>query len=264
MKRFIRPVLSIFFPLIKGVLFDIPKLGGKKKDKYELNYRHQKMEKLFRRVNKALRVKYIVLGEDNLPKENALFVSNHLSASDPLILYQTINNHPSTFVAKIELTKLKLIDQAVNAIDGLFMDRNDLRQSLKVMKNVEESLREGKLNWVIYAEGTRNKDSSSLIKEMHYGSFRPAVKANVPIVPIAMFGTNILLKDKPIYKYYPIIFSFLKPIYPNEYEGLRTEEIAKIVESRIQKEISFKLRMLHHQEMLKLNDKRYQPHKLVG
>ena len=76
------------------------------------------------------------------------------------------------------------------------------------------------------------------MNDMHHGSFRPAVKAKVPIVPVASFGSNILLKEKPIYKTYPIIFSFLKPIYPEDYEGMKTEEIAKMVQSCIQIEIS--------------------------
>ena len=44
---------------------------------------------------------------------------------------------------------------------------------------------------------------------------------------------------------------------------MKTEEIAKKVEEMIQREISFRLRKMHHEEMLKLNDKNYAPHKLV-
>lgn len=265
MKRFIKPALKCFFPLVKGCLFDIPKFS-KHKDKYNLNTRHQKMNKLFIKVNKALRVKYIILGEENIPNEASLYISNHLSASDPLVFYPVIENKNQTitFVAKNELEKIKLIKKAVNAINGLFMDRNDLRQSLKVMLEVESNLKEGNLSWCIYAEGTRNKDYASTLLDMHHGSFRPAVKANVPIVPIASFGTHILLKEEPIYKEYPVIFSILKPIYPEEYKGMKTEEIAKMVQSRIQKEISFKLKMMHHELMLKQNDKRYRLNRLVG
>ena len=263
MKRFIGPALSILFPLLKGCLFDIPK-AGKHPEKYDINERHKKFRKLFLKVSKALHAEYIVLGKENIPNEASLFISNHLSASDPMVLYPIIENTPTTFVAKIELEKIKLIKNAVNAIDGLFMDRNDLRQSLKVMQQVESSLKENKLSWCIYAEGTRVLDSSSLMNDMHHGSFRPAYKAKVPIVPIAMFGTHILLKEKPLYKKYPVIFSFLKPIYPNEYEGMRTEEIATLVQSRIQKEISFKLRAIHHELMIKLNKKKYHLHRLVS
>lgn len=264
MKRFIRPALTCFFPLVKGCLFDIPKYG-KHPEKYDVNDRHQRFNKLFTKVNKALRVKYIVLGKENIPNQASLYISNHLSASDPLILYPIIDEvFPITFVAKIELEKMGLIRNAVHAIDGIFMDRNDLRQSLNVMQQVESSLKDNKVSYCIYAEGTRNKDYSSLLLDMHYGSFRPAVKANVPIVPIASFGTHILLKDKPIYKEYPVIYSILKPIYPSEYQGMRTEEIAKLIQSRIQKEVSFRLKAMHHEEMLKLNTKKYRLNRIVG
>ena len=261
MKRFIKPALRAFFPLVNGILFDIPK-HGKHPEKYDLKLRHQKMDKLFYKVSKALDAEYIILGKENIPDGAIFYVCNHLSASDPLVFKPVIDKTPVTFVSKIENQKSKLLKNAVFAIDGLFMDRDDLRQSLKVMQKVEESLKEGNLSWCIYAEGTRALDSSSLMNDMHHGSFRPAIKAKVPIVPVASFGSNIILKEKPIYKKYPIIFSFLKPIYPEEYEGMKTEEIAKLVQSRIQKEVSFKLRMIHHQEMLK--QKKYRLHRLVS
>ena len=263
MKRFIGPALSIFFPLLKGCLFDIPK-AGKHPEKYDINVRHKKFRKLFLKVSKSLHVEYVILNKENVPNEASLFISNHLSASDPMVLFPIIENTPTTFVAKIELEKSNVIKNAVHAIDGLFMDRSDLRQSLKVMQEVEATLKEGKLSWCIYAEGTRVLDYSSKMNEMHHGSFRPAVKAKVPIVPIAMFGTHILLKEKPLYKKYPVIFSFLKPIYPSEYEGMKTEEIANLVQSRIQKEVSFNLRRIHHDMMIKMNKKKYRLHRLVS
>ena len=256
-KRFIPPFFKAFFPLMKGVLFDIPKMG-RHKEKYDINVRHDNLKKLIKRVNKALNAEIIIFGEENILSTSSLYISNHLSASDAILIYEILNKMPSSFVSKIELEKNKIIKDAISQIDGLFMDRNDLRQSLKVMGKVQDTLKEGSLSWVIYAEGTRLHDPSSLINEMHSGSFRPAIKANAPIVPVATFGSHLLLKNKPYYKRYPIYFSFLKPIYPDEYKGMKTEEIAKMVESRIQKEISFKLRKLHHLEMIK--DKKYRLH----
>ena len=50
---------------------------------------------------------------------------------------------------------------------------------------------------------------------------------------------------------------FLKPIYPEEYENLSTEEVAKIIQSRIQKELTFSIREIDHDEMMKYNKKKY-------
>ena len=38
---------------------------------------------------------------------------------------------------------------------------------------------------------------------------------------------------------------------------MTTEEVAKLVRSRIQKELTFNLRSKDHEEMIKLNDKKY-------
>lgn len=74
------------------------------------------------------------------------------------------------------------------------------------------------------------------------GSFKCAVKAKAPIVPVAIidsykpFGINSLRKVKTQ-------VHFLEPIYYEEYEGMRTVEIAKLVKSRIGQVIDAKTKV---------------------
>ena len=86
---------------------------------------------------------------------------------------------------------------------------------------------------------------------------RPAVKAGVPVVPAAIYGSFRVLKNKPTFKKYPVSISFLKPIMPSDYKGLPTCDIAKMTQDAIQREITYHLRPLDHKIMSESKDKKY-------
>ena len=168
---------------------------------------------------------------------------------------------PCTFVAKKELEKAPFAGKVITGIDGLVLDRKDLKQSLRLMMKVEEDLKKKEKNWIIFPEGTRNKDENHLIADFHHGTFRPAVKAGVPIVPVAIYGTFRVLKKKPLFKKYPVFLKVLDPIYPEEYKNLSTQEIADLVKDKIQQVVSFELRALDHKEML--DDPKYHFNEII-
>lgn len=227
---------------------------AKHPEKYPLKVRYNKIRKLLRNISNGFSVDYHVFGMENLPNETCYIVANHLSSFDPLALISIIEN-PSTFVAKKEVLKMPFIGTAVKDIEGKFIDRKDLKQSLKVMLKVEEDLHKKEKNWIIFPEGTRNKDPLMNIKDFHHGTFRPAYRSKTPIVPVCLYGTFRVFKTKPSYKKYPVFISFLKPLYPSEYEHMTTNEIAKYCHDEIQKELNYKIRALDNEEMLKLKKK---------
>ncbi|SET74063.1 1-acyl-sn-glycerol-3-phosphate acyltransferase [Natronincola peptidivorans] len=132
-----------------------------------------------------------VIGLDNIPKEGpVLFVSNHQGYFDiPILLHHLPKS--LGFLAKIEIAKWPVISKWLACIEGVFIDRNDIRQSLKAIKETTESLKSGQ-SIVIFPEGTRSK--SSELNPFKPGSLKPAQKANVPIVPITIRNTYKILE----------------------------------------------------------------------
>lgn len=261
-SRYLRPGIIAFRHLLDASVFTLPYLAKNKK-RIPLETRFKKVQRIIKGISKGLRVDYYILNKDNLPKENGYcLISNHLSGFDPLS-YISIMDSPITFVSKIEVQNNRIINNAMDALDGEKMDRKDLRQSLKVMKHVEESLKEKNLNWMIFAEGTRRRDPMKKMLDLHHGSFKAAMRANAPIVPVAILGSDRVLKTTPVYKRYPVIISFLKPLYKEDYEGMTTEQVASIVQHMIQQELSFNLRKMHHELMLKENKKNYRFNQLM-
>ncbi|HNX16088.1 MAG TPA: lysophospholipid acyltransferase family protein [Bacilli bacterium] len=229
---------------------------SKHPDRYPISMRYKKLAKLVRSVAKSLNVEFHVEGQEYILNEPFYLVSNHLSSFDPLA-FMCVLDQPTSFIAKIETKKMPFVGLCIKILNGLFIDRDDIKQSLKTMMTLTEFLQDKSRNWMIFPEGKRNFDQMALCSEFHHGTFRAATRTNTPILPAAIFGTPRVLHTKPEYKKYPIFIKFLPPLMPSEYENMSTREIAKQIQDTVQKEVSFHLRIIDHQYMSKRYMKKY-------
>lgn len=127
----------------------------------------------------------IVEGKDKVPSGPVLFVSNHQSYFDIPVFMANVP-YPAPFVAKVELEKAPMLSYWMKQMGCLFMDRSNMRQSLKIILQGIEMLKEG-TSLVIFPEGTRSKKDE--VDEFKPGSLKLAVKAGVPIVPVTLINT---------------------------------------------------------------------------
>lgn len=138
-------------------------------------------------------VKIEVIGRENIPKEPVLFVSNHRSYFDILVLHTTSGKRPG-FVAKAEMLKFPLLAWWMKDIACLFLERNDLRSGMQMIKDGAQLIKSGQ-SMVIFPEGTRNgKDTLLPFKE---GSLKMAEKADCPVVPVTVIDTDQILEVRP-------------------------------------------------------------------
>lgn len=139
--------------------------------------------------------KVTVTGADNLPANGAiLFVSNHQSHFDiPLILGYV----PADlgFVAKIEMLKFRIVNEWMKYMHCIFMNRDDVRQAIKVINEGIEVLKSG-YNLVLFPEGTRSLTGE--LSEFKPGGMRLAVKSGAHIVPIVLHGAKDIMKKGSI------------------------------------------------------------------
>lgn len=134
-----------------------------------------------------------VKGKENIPKKPVLFVSNHRSYFDILVIHTTSGKRPG-FVAKAEMLKFPLLAWWMKDIACLFLDRNDLRSGMQMIKDGAEFIKSGQ-SMVIFPEGTRNGADTMLpFKE---GSLKMAEKADCPVVPVTIMDTDQLLEVRP-------------------------------------------------------------------
>ena len=210
------------------------KKRAKHPERYPWEERWGKAQKTLRSLNRHFHMDIRVEGLENYEAlenagQKALLVGNHTSFLDPLILISFLNK-PILLVGKKEVETMPFVGVAFKSIGGIYMDREDLKQSLKIILQCSNNLKNKESSVLIFPEGTRNKDAeNTLPAAYHAGTFKAATRVGAPIVPIAMWGNFRGLKTKPDYKSLPISIVFGKPITQEDYKDLSSEDLANKV-----------------------------------
>lgn len=227
MERIILMIIKRIF-IAPYWLYLICKYGNT--EKYSEEERYRVLSNIVKKVNRAGNVKIISDGEENLPKENGyVLFPNHQGLFDALVLLET-NRQPITFVMKKEIENQWFIKKIIKLLQAQIIDRDDIRQSMGVINTMTKEVKEGR-NYVIFAEGTRSQKGNELL-DFKGGSFKSAVNAKCPIIPVAIMDSYKVFDSKSIKKA-TVRMAYLKPIYPEEYNKMKTTEIACIVKERI-------------------------------
>ncbi|HEY5673624.1 MAG TPA: lysophospholipid acyltransferase family protein [Malonomonas sp.] len=139
----------------------------------------------------GLRVK--VRGAEHIPHGRAaLYVANHQSNFDIPILYTGL---PLQFrwLAKKELFDVPLFGLAIKRCGYIPIDRSDRRKAMHSMNAAAQQVSNG-VSVIVFPEGTRSPDGK--LQEFKKGGALIAVKAQVPIVPVAIKGSfAVMSKD---------------------------------------------------------------------
>ena len=222
--------------IILGNLFRIPRFFvkacryAKHPEKYAETEIYNSIQQITRHVIAKGNVTLQIFGKENIPETPGLILyGNHQGMFD-LIAVANDFPGPLAFVFKKELMKVPLLKQYAIATRSFAMDRADVRQSLTVIRSVTEEVKNGR-NYLIFPEGTRSKTGNQM-NDFHPGSFKAAVKAKCPILPVAFIDCYKVLDQKgtqPV----SVQMHYLPPIPYEEYAGMTTVALAAMVKERI-------------------------------
>ena len=204
-------------------------------DKYSKEERYACLHHIVRWANWGGRVKVRAFGVNNLPKDsNFIMYPNHQGLYDTLTMIESIDR-PFSPVAKIETQNVFLLGRVIRMLDGEFMDRGDIRQSLGIINSIANRAKNGE-NFVIFPEGTRSKLGNKMLP-FKPGAFKAATLSHTAIVPVALVDSYVPF-DEPSIRRTTVQVHFLKPIPYDEYKDMKTPEIAEMVQGRIRDKIS--------------------------
>ena len=174
-------LVYIFFQAKKAERFEKKGLVEEKR-----HFTQQVGQKWSNRLIKNTGSRVVLTGAEHMPVSGpVLIVSNHQSYFDiPLMVSQI--SLPMGFVAKQELKKIPVINRWMDLIECSYIDRKDIRQSLRAIQKAQKSLETGQ-SMVIFPEGTRSRRRE--ISAFKPGSLKLAQKAGVPILPVAIDGS---------------------------------------------------------------------------
>lgn len=207
---------------------------AKHTDKYQEEVKYAHIQYILKTAVKSGNIDLQVYGQENIPEESGfLMYANHQGLFD-IIAVAASCEKPWAAVLKKELYKIPLLKQMVECTKSFPMDREDIRQSMEVIQAVTKEVKAGR-NYLIFPEGTRSKKGNQML-EFHSGSFRCAVKAKCPVIPVALIDSFKVLDQKGS-KQVTVQIHYLKPIACEEYQGMKSVELAQMVQKRIQETI---------------------------
>lgn len=207
---------------------------AKHTDDYSFEEKYKHIRYILRHVIPSGNISLEVTGLENIPKEDGfLLCGNHQGIFDIIAIVHTFER-PLAAVLKKELDEIPFLHEIVQCTKSYPMDREDVRQSMKVILGVTEEIKNGR-NFLIFPEGTRSRKGNEML-DFHGGTFKCVTKSRCPIVPFALIDSYKVLDEKgsgPV----TVQLHYMKPIYYEEYKDMNTNEIAAMVRSRIEEVI---------------------------
>jgi len=170
-------------------------------------------------------------GERLQPGQAVVFCSNHQSNIDPPILFQAL--HPRLHILfKRELTKLPLLGRAFQIGGFVPIDRSSREHSMAAIEQAAASLRSGN-SFLTFPEGTRSRTGSLL--PFKRGPFLMALKAQVPVVPVAIQGgTASMKKGSPIVRPTTVSVRIGAPVETRGMDLADREKLADEIRARVE------------------------------
>ena len=154
-----------------------------------------------------------VRGIGNLPKRSCVLVANHASYLDGLLLKGFLPGR-FAFVIKGEMRGIPIVHFLLRRSGSRFVERFEAAASARDARRIVKAAQLGE-SLGFFPEGTFRRHPG--VGRFHKGAFAAAVKAQVPVVPIAILGTRrVLPEGRRLPRHGPIRVEILPAITPED------------------------------------------------
>lgn len=185
-----------------------------------------------RTLLKVAGVRVTVEGLDRIDPNGAyVFVSNHLSYMDTPVVLSTIPVQ-FRFMAKEGLFQIPFLGTHLAQAGHIPVPLDDPRAAVKSLTRAAETIRERRISVLIFPEGGRSMDGE--LHEFKEGAAYIAIKAGVPVVPVALIGTReILAMGSATFRRGPVTLRIGDPIPTQSLKIRDREELTECVRKQI-------------------------------
>jgi len=181
-------------------------------------------------VSRAAGLRTRVEGLENIPARTCLFAANHTSNADPPAIVGAIPRRIA-ILAKKSLFAIPIVGTAFRLAQFVPVDRGNAEQAAAAIDTAATFMRSG-VSFLVYPEGTRSPDGRLL--PFRRGAFALAIKAGVPVVPVACSGAHrVLAKTSHRIRPGEVVIRFCPAIDAAEYSLDRRTELARRVHAAI-------------------------------
>ena len=181
-------------------------------------------------VCRAAGLRTRVEGLENIPAGTCLFAANHTSNADAPAIVGSMPRRIA-ILGKKSLFAIPIVGTAFRLAQFVPVDRARPERAAASIDLAAAKMRQG-VSFLIYPEGTRSPDGRLL--PFRRGAFVLAIKAGVPVVPVACSGAHrVLAKNSFRIRPGKVVVRFCPPIDSAQYAMDRRNELARRVHDSI-------------------------------
>ncbi len=172
-----------------------------------------------------------VTGLEHLDRNQSYaFIANHQSNLDPPLLFAYLGHNVGA-IAKIELFRIPVLKQGFPLAHVVPIDRSNRERAIESTRRGADALRRGH-SLMAFPEGTRTVDGR--VKDFKKGVFYMAVEAGVPVVPVVVNDTRLVMRkgDKRVVPG-NVYVEILPPVSAQGYTAEQIEELVERVRNLI-------------------------------
>jgi 1-acyl-sn-glycerol-3-phosphate acyltransferase len=181
-------------------------------------------------IARAVGIRVRAEGVGNIPPGTCVFAANHTSNVDPPMIMGAIQRRVA-LLAKESLFRIPILGPAFRMGEFVPVDRADGEEALASLDLAAGYMKNGR-SFLIYPEGTRSPDGRLL--RFKSGAFALAIKAGVPVVPVACAGAQRVMPKKSL-RITPgeLVVKFCAPIDASKYTMAERGKLAARVHEAI-------------------------------
>lgn len=206
-------ILSFLIVFVVFFLFYIPYILASEKTSKTGRVKHILINMFGKYVFVYLfRVKMIVTGKENLPKNNKFVIyMNHIEFTDPIYVKFVYHKFPVSYVAKESLFKVFLVKNLIRSVGAVPINREVARSA---MRSIVESINIVKSGQPmgIFPEGTRSYSNTPI--DFKPGAFKLAMNANADISPVCLYNMHGIMKKCRVFTHK--VYIHVCPLIPYE------------------------------------------------
>jgi 1-acyl-sn-glycerol-3-phosphate acyltransferase len=193
---------------------------------------HQLARVWARLILKTVNCPVTIVGAEYLDGSRpCVYAANHISALDIPTLYQAL---PFQFriMAKKELFRYPFLGWHLRRSGQIPIERENARSSLRSLIEASRAVQSG-TPLLVFPEGGRSADGQ--VKPFLGGAFYVAIKAGVPVVPMAIVGSfEAVPMNRLVVKPRPLTLLVGEPISSKEFSPREMDQLAAITQKAVE------------------------------
>lgn len=217
-----------------GILSKMRKLAGKEPYSEEESYNC--LQYITGELLRTGHIRVERYGMEHLPQDGGyLMCPNHQGKLDAFAVIAA-HEKPCTAVMDEAKSHVIFINEILEMMRGKRLELNNPRKAVGVIKAITEEVAAGR-RYILFPESGYTKGKKNSLIDFKAGCFKIVVNSKMPIVPVVLVDTYKAFNS---WQLSPVTVQvhFLPPIYYEEFQELKTVQIAAMVQERIQQKLN--------------------------